>query len=91
MAALKLLLTRKIVECHATSSPSVDHSNPSSSEINSSVRQDSLVLRFFKDYVKEDVLPAIEEDPKAAYKHSDFLRRLHNPHTDRSTLDKVIT
>ncbi|MCI89033.1 hypothetical protein A2U01_0110321, partial [Trifolium medium] len=58
MATLKLLLTRRTVECHATSSPSADHLNPSSSEINSSVWQDSLVFRFFKDYVKEDVLSA---------------------------------
>ncbi|MCI42955.1 hypothetical protein A2U01_0064192, partial [Trifolium medium] len=35
MASLKLLLTKKPFEYHVSNSPSVDHSNPSSSEINS--------------------------------------------------------
>ncbi|XP_045831628.1 uncharacterized protein LOC123923022 [Trifolium pratense] len=60
------------------------------SEINSSVRQDSLISKLYSDFINGDILASMEEHPSNAFKHKSFLNRLHNPHTDVETLGKVI-
>ncbi|PNX62677.1 hypothetical protein L195_g061261, partial [Trifolium pratense] len=59
-------------------------------EINSSVRQDSLISKLYNDFINGDILASVEEHPSNAFKHKYFLNRLHNPHTDVETLGKVI-
>jgi predicted nucleic acid-binding Zn-ribbon protein len=74
-AALKMLLTSKTA---------------SDSEINSTVRQDSLLLRLHTDYINQNIFSQIEANPSSAFSHLGFLKKLHNPLTDGATLSKVI-
>ncbi|MCI35614.1 protein gar2-like, partial [Trifolium medium] len=87
-AALKLLLSKKAVNPSNPSEPS--NSTASDSEISSAVRQDSLMLRLYNDFINGDILAYVEEHPSNAFKHKDFLNKLHNPYTDLETLGKVI-
>ncbi|PNX94340.1 hypothetical protein L195_g017513 [Trifolium pratense] len=87
-AALKLLLSKKTPNPLSSSGPS--NSTASDSEINSSVRQDSLISKLYNEFINGDILASVEEHPSNAFKHKSFLNRLHNPHTDVETLGKVI-
>ncbi|WJX67184.1 hypothetical protein P8452_51676 [Trifolium repens] len=87
---LKLLLSRKANQGNASSEHTTTDSAPSNSEIDSMVRQDSLLLKLTTTSVQRDVLKQIEEQPACAYSHLAFLKKLHNPRTDEETLGKVI-
>ncbi|CAJ2673386.1 unnamed protein product [Trifolium pratense] len=87
-AALKLLISKTTSDPVSSSGPS--NSTASDSEINSSVRQDSLISKLYKDFINGDILVSVEEHPANAFKHKSFLNKLHNPHTDLETLGKVI-
>jgi chromosome segregation ATPase len=87
---LKLLLSRKANQGNASSEHTTTDSAPSNSEIDSMVRQDSLLLKLTTTFVQRDVLKQIEEQPACAYSHLAFLKKLHNPRTDEETLGKVI-
>ncbi|KAK2448756.1 hypothetical protein QL285_008003 [Trifolium repens] len=89
-AALKMLLSSK---GHKEQSKGVSHhssSTASDTEINSTVRQDSLLLKLHTDYINRDVFALIEANPSSAFSHLGFLKKLHNPLTDGATLSKVI-
>ncbi|KAK2410412.1 hypothetical protein QL285_045776 [Trifolium repens] len=49
-----------------------------------------LLLRLTTDFVQKDILKQLEEEPTRAYSHLAFLKKLHNPLTDETTLGKVI-
>ena len=87
---LKLLLSRKANQGNTSSEHTTTDSAPSNSEIDSMVRQDSLLLKLTTTFVQRDVLKQIEEQPACAYSHLAFLKKLHNPRTDEETLGKVI-
>jgi hypothetical protein len=87
---LRLLLSKKQQQATPSSEHTTSDSGPSNAEIDSTVRQDSLLLRLTKDYAQKDVLKLIEEIPASAYGHLDFLRKLHNPLTSESTMGKVL-
>ncbi|CAJ2647143.1 unnamed protein product [Trifolium pratense] len=87
-AALKLLISKTTSDPVSSSGPS--NSTASDSEINSSVRQDSLISKLYQDFINGDILASVEEHPANAFKHKSFLNKLHNPHTDLETLGKVI-
>jgi hypothetical protein len=87
---LRLLLSKKQQQATSSSEPATSDSAPSNIEINSIVRQDSLLLRLTKDFIQRDVLKKLEENPACAYSHLDFLKKLHNPLTNEVTLGKVI-
>ncbi|XP_045797644.1 uncharacterized protein YALI0A18139g-like [Trifolium pratense] len=87
-AALKLLISKTTTDPLSSSGPS--NSTASDSEINSSVRQDSLISKLYTDFINGDILASVEEHPANAFKHKSFLNKLHNPQTDLETLGKVI-
>ncbi|XP_045810488.1 uncharacterized protein YALI0A18139g-like [Trifolium pratense] len=87
-AALRLLISKTTSNPVSSSGPS--NSTASDSEINSSVRQDSLISKLYQDFINGDILASVEEHPANAFKHKSFLNKLHNPHTDLETLGKVI-
>ncbi|MCI66272.1 hypothetical protein A2U01_0087530, partial [Trifolium medium] len=60
-AALNLLLTKKWAQSQSLSDKSA--STHSDSEIRSSVRHDSLVLKLHADFINKDILQTIEENP----------------------------
>ncbi|MCI52360.1 hypothetical protein A2U01_0073604, partial [Trifolium medium] len=66
-AALKLLLSKKYPNPQASSEPSA--STASDFEINSLVRQDSLMLKLHNDFINGDILASVEENPTIAFKH----------------------
>ncbi|CAJ2666749.1 unnamed protein product [Trifolium pratense] len=85
-AALKLLISKTTTDPVSSSGPS--NSTASDSEINSSVRQDSLISKLYTDFINGDILASVEEHPADAFKHKSFLNKLHNPQTDLETLGK---
>ena len=87
-AALRLLLNTSQANTSSEKIPGA--SSSSDAEINSSVRQDSLLLKLSMEYARKDVLESIEENPSAAFGHLNFLKKLHNPLTSDETLGKVI-
>ncbi|XP_045797957.1 uncharacterized protein LOC123892183 [Trifolium pratense] len=87
-AALKLLISKTTTDPVSSSGP--NNSTASDSEINSSVRQDSLISKLYTDFINGDILASVEEHPANAFKHKSFLNKLHNPQTDLETLGKVI-
>ncbi|PNY14158.1 caldesmon-like [Trifolium pratense] len=87
-AALKLLISKKASDPVSSSGPS--NSTASDSEINSSVRQDSLISKLYTDFINGDILASVEEHPANAFKYKSFLNKLHNPHTDLAILGIVI-
>jgi hypothetical protein len=87
---LRLLLSKKQQQQSTSGEPSNNDSGPSNVEINSQVRQDSLLLRLTKDFAQRDLLKQLDENPACAYNHLAFLKKLHNPLTSESTLGKVI-
>ncbi|KAH1206942.1 hypothetical protein GmHk_16G047242 [Glycine max] len=87
-AALRLLLNTSQANTSSEKIPGA--SSSSDAEINSSVRQDSLLLKLSMEYAREDVLKSIEENPSAAFGHLNFLKKLHNPLTSDEILGKVI-
>ncbi|KAH1206259.1 hypothetical protein GmHk_16G046769 [Glycine max] len=87
-AALRLLLNTSQANTSSEKIPGA--SSSSDAEINSSVRQDSLLLKLSMEYARKDVLKSIEENPSAAFGHLDFLKKLHNPLTSDEILGKVI-
>jgi hypothetical protein len=87
---LRLLLSRKQSQTTTSSERTTTDSAPSNSDINSMVRQDSLLLKLTTTFVHKDVLKQIEENPACAYSHLAFLKKLHNPMTSEETLGKVI-
>ncbi|KAK2442745.1 serine/threonine-protein phosphatase 7 long form protein [Trifolium repens] len=89
-AALKMLLSSKGNKDRNKSASHHSSSTASDSEINSTVRQDSLLLRLHSDYINQDVFSLIEANPSSAFSHLGFLKKLHNPLTDGATLSKVI-
>jgi hypothetical protein len=87
---LRLLLSKKQSQATTSSEHTTSDSAPSNTEINSQVRQDSLLLRLTTDFTQWDVLKQLEENPTCAYNHLAFLKKLHNPLTNEATLGKVI-
>ncbi|KAL5191633.1 hypothetical protein HKD37_04G010884 [Glycine soja] len=87
-AALRLLLNTSQANTSSEKNPGA--SSSSDAEINSSVRQDCLLLKLSMKYAREDVLKSIEENPSAAFGHLNFLKKLHNPLTSDEILGKVI-
>jgi hypothetical protein len=87
---LRLLLSKKQSQAATSSEHTTSDSAPSNVEINSQVRQDSLLLRLATDFTQRDVLKQLEENPACAYSHLEFLKKLHNPLTNEATLGKVI-
>jgi 2-succinyl-5-enolpyruvyl-6-hydroxy-3-cyclohexene-1-carboxylate synthase len=86
---LRLLLSKKQSQAATSSEHTTSDSAPSNVEINSQVRQDSLLLRLATDFTQRDVLKQLEENPACAYSHLAFLKKLHNPLTNEATLGKV--
>jgi hypothetical protein len=89
-AALKMLLSSKSAKDQGMNASHHSSSTASDSEIRSTVRQDSLLLRLHTDYVNQDVFSLIEANPSSAFSHLGFLSKFHNPMTDGATLSKVI-
>jgi chromosome segregation ATPase len=87
---LKLLLSKKQNQSKTSSERTTSDSAPSNAEINSTVRQDSLLLRLTTEFAQQDVLKQLEGEHTRAYNHMAFLKKLHNPLTDEATLGKVI-
>jgi chromosome segregation ATPase len=87
---LKLLLSKRQNPGTTSSEHTTTDSAPSNADIDSMVRQDSLLLKLTTTFVHRDVLKQIEENPACAYSHLAFLKKLHNPRTDEETLGKVI-
>jgi hypothetical protein len=87
---LRLLLSKKQSQTATSSERTTSDSAPSNADINSQVCQDSLLLRLTTDFMQRDVLKQLEENPACAYSHLAFLKKLHNPLTDETTLGKVI-
>jgi hypothetical protein len=89
-AALKMLLSSKGNKEQSKGASHHSSSTASDTEISSTVRQDSLLLKLRTDYINQDVLALIEANPSSAFSHLGFLKKLHNPLTDGATLSKVI-
>jgi flagellar biosynthesis/type III secretory pathway chaperone len=89
-AALKMLLSSKGNKDQNKSASHHSSSTASDSEICSTVRQDSLLLKLHTDYINQDVFSLIEATPSSAFSHLGFLKKFHNPMTDGATLSKVI-
>jgi predicted nucleic acid-binding Zn-ribbon protein len=89
-AGLKMLLSSKGNKDQNKNASHHSSSTASDSEISSTVRQDSLLLKLHTDYINQDVFALIEADPSSAFSHLGFLKKLHNPLTDGATLSKVI-
>ncbi|KAK2410062.1 hypothetical protein QL285_045452 [Trifolium repens] len=87
---LRLLLSKRQSQATTSCEPTTSDSAPSNADINSMVRQDSLLLRLTTDFTQRDVLKQLEENLSCAYNHLAFLKKLHNPLTDETTLGKVI-
>jgi hypothetical protein len=87
---LRLLLSKRQDKGATSSEHTTTDSAPSNADIDSMVRQDSLLLKLTTTFVHRDVLKQIEENPACAYSHLAFLKKLHNPRTDEETLGKVI-
>jgi hypothetical protein len=87
---LRILLSKKQSQAATSSERTPSDSTPSNADINSTVRQVSLLLRLTNDYAPRDVLKCIEESPSSAYGHLYFLRKLHNPLTSERTMGKVL-
>ncbi|KAL5156645.1 hypothetical protein HKD37_15G041574 [Glycine soja] len=87
-AALRLLLNTS--QANTSSEKNLGASYSSDADINSSVRQDCLLLKLSMEYARADVLKSIEENPSAAFGHLNFLKKLHNPLTSDEILGKVI-
>jgi hypothetical protein len=78
---LRLLLSKRQSLNNTSSERTTTDSAPSNSDIDSMVRQDSLLLKLTTTFVHRDVLKQIEENPACAYSHLAFLKKLHNPMT----------
>ncbi|KAK2430056.1 serine/threonine-protein phosphatase 7 long form protein [Trifolium repens] len=89
-AALKMLLSSKGNKDQSKGASHHSSSTASDTEISSTVRQDSLLLKLHTDYINQDVFALIEANPSSAFSHLGFLKKLHNPLTDEATLSKVI-
>jgi hypothetical protein len=89
-AALRMLLSSKGNKEQSKGASHHSSSTASDTEINSTVRQDSLLLKLHTDYINQDVFALIEANPSSAFSHLGFLKKLHNPLTDGATLSKVI-
>ncbi|KAK2414651.1 serine/threonine-protein phosphatase 7 long form protein [Trifolium repens] len=89
-AALKMLLSSKGNKEQSKGASHHSSSTASDTEISSTVRQDSLLLKLHTDYINQDVFALIEANPSSAFSHLGFLKKLHNPLTDGATLSKVI-
>ncbi|KAK2416159.1 serine/threonine-protein phosphatase 7 long form protein [Trifolium repens] len=89
-AALKMLLSSKDNKEQSKGASHHSSSTASDTEISSTVRQDSLLLKLHTDYINQDVLALIEANPSSAFSHLGFLKKLHNHLTDGATLRKVI-
>ncbi|KAK2426398.1 serine/threonine-protein phosphatase 7 long form protein [Trifolium repens] len=89
-AALKMLLSSKGSKERSKGTSHHSSSTASDTDISSTVRQDSLLLKLHTDYVNQDVFALIEANPSSAFSHLGFLKKLHNPLTDEATLSKVI-
>jgi hypothetical protein len=87
---LRLLLSKRQSQTNTSSERTTSDSAPSNADINSKVRQDSLLLKLSTDFAHKDVLKQLEENPACAYSHLAFLKKLQNPLTDETTLGKVI-
>jgi hypothetical protein len=87
---LRLLLSKKQSQTANSSERTTSDSAPSTADISSQVRQDSLLLRLTTDFMQRDVLAQLEANPACAYSHLAFLKKFHNPLTDEITLGKVI-
>ncbi|WJX89625.1 hypothetical protein P8452_71605 [Trifolium repens] len=87
---LRLLLSKRQSQTNTSSEHTTSDSAPSNADINSMVRQDSLLLRLTTDFAQKDVLKQLEEEPTRAYSHLAFLKKLHNPLTNEATLGNVI-
>jgi hypothetical protein len=87
---LRLLLSKKQNPATTSSEHTTSDSASSNAEINSMVRQDSLLLKLTTNFIHRDVLKQVEENPACTYSHLAFLKKLHNPLTDEITLGKVI-
>jgi hypothetical protein len=87
---LRLLLSKKQSQANTFSDHTTSDSAPSNADINSIVRQDSLLLKLSTDFAHKDVLKQLEENPACAYSHLAFLKKLHNPLTDEATLGRVL-
>jgi chromosome segregation ATPase len=87
---LRLLLSKRQSQTNISSEHTTSDSAPSNADINSMVRQDSLLLRLTTDFAQHDILKQLEEEPTRAYSHLAFLKKLHNPLTNEATLGKVI-
>jgi hypothetical protein len=85
-----LLLSKKQSQTNTSSEHTTSDTAPSNADINSMVRQDSLLMRLTTDFAQKDVLKQLEEEPTRAYSHLAFLKKLHNPLTNETTLGKVI-
>jgi hypothetical protein len=73
-AALKMLLSIKTAKDQGTSVSQRSSSTASDSEINSTVRQDSLLLRLHTEYINQDIFSQIEANPSSAFSHLGFLK-----------------
>ncbi|WJX34094.1 hypothetical protein P8452_22242 [Trifolium repens] len=89
-AALKMLLSSKGNKEQSKGASHHSSSTASDTEISSTVRQDSLLLKLHANYINQDVFALIEANPSGAFSHLGFLKKLHNPLTDGATLRKVI-
>jgi chromosome segregation ATPase len=87
---LRLLLSKRQSQTNTSSEHTTSDSAPSNADINSRVRQDSLLLRLTTDFANKDILKELEEEPTRAYSYLAFLKKLHNPLTNETTLGKVI-
>jgi hypothetical protein len=90
VGTLRLLLSRKQTQATTSSEHTTSDFVPSTAEISSMVRQDSLLLKLTTDFTQRDVLKQLEENPACAYNHLAFLKKLCNPLTNEVTLGKVI-
>jgi hypothetical protein len=82
---LRLLLSKRQSQTNTSSEHTTSDSAPSNADINSMVRQDSLLLRLTTDFAQQDILKQLEEEPTHAYSHLAFLKKLHNPLTNDAT------
>ncbi|KAK2446309.1 serine/threonine-protein phosphatase 7 long form protein [Trifolium repens] len=89
-AALRMLLSSKGNKERSKGTSHHSSSTASDTDISSTVRQDSLLLKLHTDYINQDVFTLIEANPSSAFSHLGFLKKLHNPLTDDATLGKVI-
>jgi hypothetical protein len=87
---LRLLLSKKQSQATTSSEHTTSDFVPTTAEISSLVRQDSLLLKLTTDFTQRDVLKQLEQNPACVYSHLAFLKKLHNPLTNEITLGKVI-